>query len=220
MFNFSCCSVTKSCLTICSRMDCSTPGSSVLHFLEFAHTHVHWVSDAVWPLHPLLPLLLLPSVFLSIRVFFSELAFCIRWPKYWSFSISISPSNEYSGLISFTIDWFDLLAVLRILKSLFQHQNSKASILWHSASCGATCTSIDTSCKNHSFDYTDLCRQMMSLLFNMLSRFVIAFLPRSRCLLICSDIICISEIIDFSPSNLDSNLWFIQPGILHDVLRI
>ena len=106
------------------------PGFPVLHYLlEYAQTHVHWVGDAIQPSHPLSPLLLLLSIFPSIRVFSSELALCIRGPKYWSFSLSISPSNEYSGLISFGIDWFDLVAVQGTLKSLLQHHNSKASIL-------------------------------------------------------------------------------------------
>ena len=103
------------------------------------------------------PLLLLPSIFHSIRIFSSELALCIRWPKYWSFSISLS--NEYSGLISFRTDWFDLLAVQGTLKSLVQHHSSKASILWHSAFFMVQLTSINDYWKNHSFDYTDLCWQ-------------------------------------------------------------
>ena len=108
----------------------------VLHcLLEFAQTHVQGTSDAIQPPHRLLPLLLLHSVFPSIKVFSSELAFLIRWPKFWSFSfsISISTSNEYSGLISFKIDWFDLLAVQGTLKSFLQHHSSKALILQHSA---------------------------------------------------------------------------------------
>ena len=104
-----CCSVTKSRLTLCDPIECSTPGFLVLHYLpEYAHTHVHWVSDASQPSHLLAPLVFLPSVFPSIKVFSNELAFPIRWPKSWSFSFSISPSNEYSGFISFRIDWFDL----------------------------------------------------------------------------------------------------------------
>ena len=115
-------------------MNCSTPGFPVLHYLpEFAHPHVCWIGDAIHPSHPLSPLLLLPSVFLSIRVFSSASAVCTRWPKYWSFSLSISPCNEYSGLISFRIDWFDL-AVQGTLKSLLQHHSSKASTLQGSAS--------------------------------------------------------------------------------------
>ena len=119
------CSIVKSCLTLCDPMDCSTPGFSVLHYLpEFAQTHVLWISDAIQPSPPApcRPLLLLPSIFPSIRVFSSESALPIRWPKYWSFSFSISPSNEYSELTSFRIDWFDLLSVQGALKSLLQHQ--------------------------------------------------------------------------------------------------
>ena len=116
---FCCCSVAKSCPTLFNPMDCSTLGFSVLHYLpEFAQTHVHWVSDAIQPSHSLSPLLLLPSIFPSIRVFSSELALRNRWPKYWSLSLSISPANEYLGLISFRIDWLDLLVVQRTLKSL------------------------------------------------------------------------------------------------------
>ena len=120
------CSITKSCSTLCNPMDCSTPGFPVHHqLLEFAQTHVHWVDDAIQPSHPLLPLLLLPSIFPNIRVFSNEMALAIRWPKYWSLSFSISPSNEYSGLISFRIDWFYLLVVQGTLKSFLQHCNSK-----------------------------------------------------------------------------------------------
>ena len=110
------------------------PGFPVHHQLpELAQTQVHRVSDAIQPSHPLLSLLLLPSVFPSIRIFSNESVLCIRWPKCWSFNFSISPSNEYSGLISFRIDWFDLLAVQVTLKSLLQHHSSKASILERSA---------------------------------------------------------------------------------------
>ena len=104
----------------------------------------------------------------------------IRWPKYWSFSIS--PSNEYSGLIYFRIDWFDLLAAQETLKSLLQHHSSKASIL--SLLFGPTLTSVHDYWKKYSFDDTDLCRKVMTLLFNTLSRFVTAFLPNCKCLLI------------------------------------
>ena len=125
-----CGSVAQSCLTLCDSMDCITPGFLVFHCLpQFAQTHVHWVGDATNHFILCHPLLLLPSIFTSIRVFPSELALHIRRPKYWSFSFSISPSNEYSGLISFRIDWFDLVAVQETLKSLLQHQNLKASIL-------------------------------------------------------------------------------------------
>ena len=107
-----CCSVTKSCPTLCDPMNYSRSGFPVLHYLsEFAQTHVHWVSDAIQPSNSLSPLLLLPSIFPSIKVFSNESNLQIRWLKYWSFSFSISPSSEYSGLISFRIDWFDLLTV-------------------------------------------------------------------------------------------------------------
>ena len=114
-------------------MDCSTPGLPLHRQLpEFTQTHVRWVGDAINHLLLCRPLLL-PSIFLSIRVFSNESVLRIRWPKPWSFSFSISPSNEYSGLISFKIDWLDLLAVQGTLKSLLQHHSSKASILLCSA---------------------------------------------------------------------------------------
>ena len=127
-------SVTQSFTTFCHPMNYSTPGFPLHHqLLELAHTHVHQLGDANQPSHPLSSLLLLTSIFPSIRVFSSESVLCIRWPKYWSFSFSISPSNGYSGLISFRIDWLDLLAVHGTLKSLLQHHSSKASVLWCSA---------------------------------------------------------------------------------------
>ena len=122
------------CLTLCNPMDCSTPGLPVHHqLLDLAQTHVH---ESVMPSNHLIlrhPLLLPPSVFPSIRVFSNESVLRTRWPKYWSFSFSISPSNEYSGLISFRIDLLGLLAVQRPLKSLLQHHSSKASIFQCSA---------------------------------------------------------------------------------------
>ena len=105
------------------------------------------------------PLLLLPSIFPSIRVFSNVSALCIRWPKYWIFSFSVSPSNEYSGLISFRIDWLDLLVVQGILKNLLQHHSSKASILWCSAFFMVQLTSAHDHWKNHSLDQMDLCWQ-------------------------------------------------------------
>ena len=124
-----CCrSVAQLCPALCDPMDCSTPGFPALHhLLEFVQTHAHCIDGAIQTSHPLLPLLLRPSIFHSIRVFSNELALCIRWPKYWS--LSFSPSSEYSGLISFRIDWFDLFAVQGTLKDLLQHCNLKASIL-------------------------------------------------------------------------------------------
>ena len=138
-------------------MDHRTPSFPVLLYpLELAHTHVHQVGMPSNHLILYHPLLLLPWILHSIRVFSSESALCIRWPKYWSFSFNISPSNEYSGLISFRIDSLDLLAVQGT--SLLQHHSSKASILQCSGFfIVPTLTSIHDYWKNHSFDYTDLC---------------------------------------------------------------
>ena len=125
-------SIAQLCPTLCNTMDCSMPGIFVHHQLpQLAQTHGHWVSDAIQPSHSLLSPS--PSAFsLSQHQSFlsNQSVLCIRWPKYWGFSFSISPSNEYSGLISFRIDWLDLLVVQRTLKSLLQHQSSEASILW------------------------------------------------------------------------------------------
>ena len=116
-------------------MDCSTPGFPVHHqLLEFTQTHAHRVSDAIQPSHRLSFPSPPASIICSIRSFSNESVLRIRWPKYWRFSFSISPSSEHLGLISFRMDWFDLLAVQGTLKSLLQHHSSKASILWHSAS--------------------------------------------------------------------------------------
>ena len=144
-------SVSQLWLTLCDRMDCSTPGFPVHHqLLELAHTHVHWVSDAIQPSHPLSSLLL-PSIFPSIRVFPNESVICIKWPTYWSFSFSISLSNERSGLVSFRIDWFDL-AVQGTLKSLLQHQFKSINSLTLSFLYSPTLTYIHNYWKNHNFD--------------------------------------------------------------------
>jgi len=124
-------SVAQSCLILCNPMNHSKPGLPVYHqLLEFTQTHVHQAGDAIQPSHPLLLLLPIPP---SIRVFSNKSTLCMRWPKCWSFSFSISPSNEHPGLISFRMDWLDLLAVQGTLKSLLQHNSSKASTLLHSA---------------------------------------------------------------------------------------
>ena len=131
------------------------------------------------------PLLFPPSIFPSIRVFSKESVLCIRWPKYWSFSFSISPSNEYSGLIAFRMHWLDLLAVQGTLKSLLQHHSSKASILHCSAFCIVQLSHpYMTTGKTGSLTRWTFVGKVMSLLLNMLSRLVITFLPRSKCLLI------------------------------------
>ena len=131
------------------------------------------------------PLLLLPSIFPSTRVLSNESVLHIRWPKYWSFSFSISPSNEYSGLLSVKMDWLALLAVQGTLKSLLQHHSSKASILWHSAIFIVQLShAYMTTGKTIALTRWTFVGKVMSLLFNMLCRLVITFLPRSKCLLI------------------------------------
>ena len=131
------------------------------------------------------PLLLQPSIFPSIRVLSNESVLHIRWPKYWCFSFSISPSNEYPGLISYRMEWLGLLAVQRTLKSLLQYYNSKASILWHSAFFTVQLSHpYMTTGKTIALTRWTFVGKIMSLLFNMLSRLVITFLPRSKCLLI------------------------------------
>ena len=127
------------------------------------------------------PLLLLPSIFPSIRVFSNESFLCIMWPKYWSFSFNISPSNEYSGLISFRMDWLDLLAVQGTLKSLLQHHSSKASLLWRSAFFIVQVSHpYMTTGKTIALTRWTFVAKVMSLLFNMLSMLAITFLPRSK----------------------------------------
>ena len=151
--------------------------------------------------HPLL----LPSIFPGIRVFSNESALRIRWPKYWSFSIS--PFNEYSGLISFRIDWFDLLAVQGTLKSLLQHHSSNASILWHSAFFMVQLSHPDMTTGS----------KVTSLLFNMLSRLVIAFLPKSKCLFI-SWLQSPSAMI-LEPEKIKSvTVSIVSPSICHEVM--
>ena len=151
---------------------------------KLTQTHVHWV-DAIQPFDPLSSLLLLPSIFPSVWVFSNESVLCIRLPKYWSFSFSISPSSEYSGLISFRMDWLDLLAVQGTVMGLLQHHSSKASVLRHSAFFIVQLSHLYmTTGKTTALTRWNSVEKVMSLLFNMLSRFAIAFLPRSKCLLI------------------------------------
>ena len=167
-------------------MSCSTPGLPVQHqLLEPTQTHVHWVGDAIQPSHPLSS----PSppawIFLSIRVFSNEPTLRMRWPNYWSFSFNIRPFNEHPGLISFMIDWLDLLAIQRTLKSLLQHHSSKASVLRHSAFFIVQLSHLYmTTGKTIALTRQTFVGKVMSLLLNMLSRLVISFVPRSKCLLI------------------------------------
>ena len=165
------------------------------------------------------PLLLLPSIFPSIRVFSSESVLCIRWPKYWSFSFSISPFNEYSGLISFRIDWFDLLAVQRTLKSLLQHNSSEASTLQHSAFFMVQFSNpYMTTGKTIALTRWTFLSKVMCLLFNMLSRLVIAFLPRSKRLLISWLQSPYAAILE--PRKIKSvTVSIVSPSICHEVME-
>ena len=165
-------------------------------------------------------LLLLPSIFPSIRVFYNESVLCIRWPKHWSFSFSISPSNEYSGLISFRIDWLDLLEVQGTLKSLLQHHSSKASVLQHSVSLWSN-SHIHTWLLDKTIALTrrTFVDKVMSLLFSLLSRLVIIFLPRSKCLLI-SWLQSPSEVI-LEPKKIKSvTVSIVSPSIYHKVMGL
>ena len=176
-------------------MDCSTTGLPVHHQLpEFSQTHVHRVGDAIQPSHPLSSPSPPPSICLNLRVFSNEPVLRIRWPKDRSFSFSISPSEEYSRLISFRMDCFDIFAVQGTLKSLLQHHSSKASILQCSALFMVQLSHpFMTTRKTIALTRWTFVGKVTSLLFNMLSRLVIAFLPRSKCLnfmavvTICSD---------------------------------
>ena len=178
-------SSAQSYLTVCDIVDCSTPGFSVHHQLqELAHTHV---IEQVMPsshlilCHPHL----LTSICPSIRVFSKESLFYIKWPKIWSFSFSIRPSNEHPGLISFRMDWLDLLAVQGTLKNLLQHHSSKPSILWHSAFFIVQLSNpYMTTGKAKALTRQNFVGKVTSLLSNRLPRLVIAFLPRSKHLLI------------------------------------
>ena len=177
-------SVAQSCPILCDPMDCSTPGFPVHHQLpELSQTHVHWVSDAIQPSHPLLspsPPAPNPSQQQGLFKWISSLH---QGAKELEFHFQISPSNEYSGWISFRIDWFDLLAVQGTLKSLLEHHGLKVSVLWHSA-LFIIQLSYMTAGKTITLTRRTFVGKVMSLLFNMLSRLVIVFLPRSKCVLI------------------------------------
>ena len=185
--------------TLCDPTQYSNPGLPGHHQLpEFTQTHLHWSvmpSNHLILCRPLLP----PLTFPSIRVFSSESVLRIRWPKYWSFSLSISPSNEYSGLISFRMDCLDLLAVQGTLKSLLQHHSSKASSLQRSAFFIVQLSHpYMTTGKTIDLSRWTIVYKVMSLLCNILSRLVITFLPRSKRLLIsCNFMAAVTNCSDF-----------------------
>ena len=162
------------------------------------------------------PLLLLPSIFPSIRVFSNELVLGIRWPKYWSFSIS--PSNEYSGLTSFRIDWFELLGIQGTLNSLTQHYSSKTSVLQHSAFFMVQLSYLHmTAGKTIALTILNSVIKVMSLLFKTVPRFVIAFLPRSKCLLISS--LQSQSAVILEPKRIKSvTVYIVSPSICHEVM--
>ena len=200
-------------------MNCSTPGLTVHHQLpEFTQTHVHRVSDAIQPSHPLLTLFLLPPIPSSNRVFSYESTLCMRWPKYWSFSFSIIPSKEIPGLISFRMDWLNILAVKGTLKSLLQHHSSKASILRCSAFFTVQLSHpYMTTGKTIALTKRTFVGKVMSLLLNMLSRLVITFLPRNKCLLISWQQSPSAVILE--PRKIKSDtVSTVSPSISHEVM--
>ena len=180
-------SVAQSCPTLCDPMDCSTPSMASLSVTNSWSLLKLMSIKSVMPSNHLIlchPLLLPPSIFPSLRVFSDESVLCIRWPKYWSFSFSISPSNEYLELISFRVDWLDLLIVQGTCKSLLQHHSSKASVLRCSAFFMVQLSHpYMTTGKTIALSRWTFVGKVMSLLFNMLSRLVLTFLPRSKRLL-------------------------------------
>ena len=212
-------SIAQSCLTFCNPMDCGMPGFPVHHqLLEFTQTHVHWVSDAIQPSQPLLSPSS-PAFNLSQHQgLFKLVSLHIRWAKYWSFSFSISPSNEYSELISFRMDWLDLFAVQGTLKCLLQHHSSKTSILWCSAFFIVQLSHpYVTTGKNMFLTEWTFVGKVTSLLFNMWSRLVITFLPRSKRLLI-SWLQSPSAVI-LEPLQIKSlTVSIVSPSIWHEVM--
>ena len=174
-------SVAQSCLTLCDPMNRSTPGLHVHHQPpNFTQTDIHQVGDAIQPSHPLSTLLLLPPIPPSIRVFSNESTLRMRWPKYWSFSFNIIPSKEIPGLISFRMDWLDLLAVQGILKSLLQHHSSKVLILRRSAFFTVHLSHpYMTTGKTIALTRRTFVGKVMSLLFNILSRLVALIVSKS-----------------------------------------
>ena len=212
-------SVTQLCPALCNPMNRSTPGLPVHHELpEFNQTHVHWVGDASKHLILCHHLLLLPPILPSIRVFSDESAFHIRWPKYWSFSFSISPSNEHQRLISFRMDWLGLLVVQGTLKSLLQNHSSKASTLMPLAFFIVKLSHpYMTTGKTIVLTRQTFVDKVMALLFNMLSRLVITFLTRTKCLLI-SWLQSPSAVILESRKIKSAIVSTVSPSIRHEVM--
>ena len=212
-------SVAQSCPTLCDPMNHIMPGLPLHHqLLEFTQTHVHRVSDTIQPSHPLSSPSPPHPIPPSIRVFSSEATLRTRWPKYWSFSFSISSSNEHPGLISFRTDWLDLLAVQGTLKSLLQHHSSKASILQCSVFFTVQLSHpYMTPGKTIALTRRTFVGKVMSLLFNMLSRFVIAFLPMSKGLLI-SWLQSPSAVILEPPKIKSATVSTVSPSISHGVM--
>ena len=208
-------SVAQSCPTLCNSMDCSMPDLTTItnsqSFLKLMSIESVMPSNYLILCHPLLLLLIFPS----IRIFSNESVLHIRWPKYWSFSFSISPSNEYSGLISFRMDWLDLLAVQGTLKSLLQDHSSKASILWHSVFFIVQLSHpYMTTGKTIALTRWTFVGILMFLIFNMLSRLVITFLPRSKRLLISW--LQSSSAMILEPRKIKSDT--LSPSICHEVM--
>ena len=219
MHSFQFSSVAQSCLTLCNPMNHSTPGLPVHHQLPESTKPMS--IESVMPSNHLIlcrhhPLLLVPSIFPSIRVFSNESALHIMWPKYWSFSFNISPSNEHPGLISFSMDWLDFLVVQGTLKSLLQHHSSESSILQHSAFFIVQLSHpYMITGKIIALTRWTFVDKVISLLFDMLSRLVITFLPRS---LLISWLQSPSAVI-LEPRKIKSaTVSTVSPSICHEVM--
>ena len=213
-------SVTQSCPTLCDHMNRSRPGLPVHHQLpEPTQTHVHRINDAFQPSHPL-PFSSCLQSFPALRSLQMSQFFTSSGPKYWSFSFSTSPSNEHSGLISFRMDWLDLLAVQGTLKSLLQHHSSKASILQCSAFFIVQLSHpYMTTGKTTALTRQTFVGKIMSLLFNMMSKLVIALFPRSKCLLI-SLLQSPSAVILEPPKIKSVTISIVCPSIFHEVMGL
>ena len=214
-------SVAQSCLTLCDPMNHCTPGLPVHHQLsEFTQTHVYRVGDAIQPSHPLSspsPPAPNPSQPQSPS---NESTLRMRWPKSWSFSFSISPSNEHPGLTNFRMDWLDLLAVQGTLKSLLQHHSSKASILQHSPFFKVQLSHpYMTTGNTIALTRWTFVGKVLSLLLNMLSRLVITFLPRSKHLL-TSWLQSPSSVILEPPKIKSDTVSTVSPSISHEVMGL